>query len=110
LADTAEDRRLHYHRVRQYRGRRCLLRHLQLQPEQGSARTRCLFRSCITKRRPNANAYGHADTYRYRYTDSYPNGHGYCYAFGYAEANAHATRRTHAQGSSYTGAKTVSPR
>ena len=39
--------------------------HLQLQPEQGSARTRCLFRSCITNRWPDANA----------------NAYGYCYCY-----------------------------
>ena len=40
---------------------------------------------------------------------SYPTAR-YCYSYRYAKADAHATRRTHAQGPSYTGAETVGSR
>ena len=83
--------------------------HLQLQSEQGTARTRCLFRSCITNRWPDANAY--CRRYCYAYTDGYANSHGNHYAerysYRYAKADAHAAIRADAQAASHTGAKAL---
>ena len=97
--------------------------HLQLQPEQGSARTGCLFRSCIAKWWPDANAhcyayvdcYGYANSHRnyyaerysYGYANSHRNYYAERYSYRYAKADAHAAIRAHAQTASYTGAETV---
>ena len=97
-------------------------------PSSGSARTRCLFRSCITNRWPDANAYGHG--YCYGYTDGYgySDSHGYSdsygydatadshgnyyaerYSYRYAKADAHAAIRADAQTASHTAAKALTP-
>ena len=116
LAATEQDRRLYHHRVGQHWRRRGLLGHLQLQPEQGSARTGCLFRSCIAKpvarrQRPLLRLHRLLRHSRQLYADvprnSHRNHYAERYSYRYAEADAHAAIRADAQAASYTGAETV---
>ena len=73
----------------------------------GSARTRCLFRSCFTNRWPDANAYCYAYSDCYGYANSHRNHYAERYSYRYAKADAHAAIRADAQTASHSGAKAV---
>ena len=113
-----QNRRLHYDRVGQHRWRCGVCRHFQLQPEQGTARARRLFRSCLAKRRTytyadtdcisNANRYADGNTHGHSYT--YSNRYTEWYAYSHAEADAHAASGTHAKGSPHSGATSLTPK
>ena len=100
MAGAAEDRRLHYDRVGQYRRRCGVFGHIQLQSEQRATRRRRVlcagFPIWRTYTYPNTNTHGYTytDGNAHRYTDSY--------SYIYGTANANAANYPNPERSSYS--------
>src|SRR5207249_8587590 len=108
-----QDRRLHYDCFRRDGRQRGLFCHIQLQPEQRSARGRRLLRSGISRwsrALPDADGYTHSDKHTYSDAngngnpdrhgnsdfDADTNGHADTKAYSYSKGYSHAKKPTYA--------------